>query len=161
MSPQFDIRTIHASLAIENNTQWRPLLAYLPVETVIRDRQEEYYRVLAEADRATNAAPFIELMLLALLDSIQEAVAGDPVTDPVSDPVAEVIRAVAKGEMGSRALMRGLGLSHRATFRKNYLDPALRGGWIERTQPDSPHSPTQRYRLTDKGRGWLQSQVEG
>jgi len=141
--------------------QWRPLLAYLPVETVIRDRKEDYYRVLAEADREANATPFIELMLLVLLDSIQEAVAGDPVTDQVTDPVAEVIRAVAKGATGSRALMRSLGLSHRATFRKNYLDPALHGGWIERTQPDSPHSPTQRYRLTEKGRGWLQSQVDG
>jgi len=30
--------------------QWKPIFAWLPVETVIRDRQEDYYRVLAEAE---------------------------------------------------------------------------------------------------------------
>ena len=57
--------------------------------------------------------------------------------------------------MGAAALMRMLGLSHRPTFRENHLDPALTGGWIERTQPDAPRSPTQRYRVTGKGRRWL------
>ena len=32
---------------------------------------------------------------------------------------------------------------------------ALEDEWIERTQPDSPRSPTQRYRLTGKGQRWL------
>jgi hypothetical protein len=58
--------------------------------------------------------------------------------------------------MGSGDLMQTLGLSHRPTFRNNYLNPALEGGWIERTQPDSPRSPTQRYRLTGKGRRWFE-----
>jgi DNA-binding PadR family transcriptional regulator len=57
--------------------------------------------------------------------------------------------------------MKTLGLSHRPTFRKNYLNPALEGGWIERTQSDSPRSPTQRYRLTPKGRQWLRQHKEG
>jgi hypothetical protein len=60
--------------------------------------------------------------------------------------------------MGSSDLIKALGLSHRPTFRGNYLNPAIKGGWIERTQPDSPRSPTQRYRLTEKGRQWLQWQ---
>jgi len=55
--------------------------------------------------------------------------------------------------------MQALGLMHRPTFRGNYLNPALAGDWIERTQPDSPRSPTQRYRLTPKGRQWLQQQT--
>jgi DNA-binding PadR family transcriptional regulator len=32
--------------------------------------------------------------------------------------------------------------------------------WIERTQPDSPRSPTQRYRLTGKGQRWLQHHAD-
>ncbi len=36
-------------------------------------------------------------------------------------------------------------------FRQNYLTPALEHGLIERTDPDSPRSPRQRYRLTAKG----------
>ncbi len=121
------------------------------METVIRAHQDDYYRVLAEADKRAEATPFIEFILQALLDAIQESVP----TDQVSDQVACLLRALVVGEMGSSALMTALDLSHRPTFRKNYLEPALDGGWIERTQPDSPRSPTQRYRLTDKGRRWL------
>ena len=42
--------------------------------------------------------------------------------------------------------MQRLGLSHRATFSQNYLKPALAAGVLAMTHPDSPRSPTQRYR---------------
>lgn len=54
-------------------SQWKPILAYLPVETVVRARQEEYYQALAEADRMADSTPFIEFMLQALLDAMKEA----------------------------------------------------------------------------------------
>ncbi len=135
---------------------WKPLLAYLPVETVIRDRQENYYRVLAVADQQADATPFVEFMLGALRDAICEAMSTDQVTDQESDQVAALLHAIGSGELGSSALMQVLGLSHRPTFRINYLNPAMEDELIERTQPDSPRSPTQRYRLTGKGHRWLQ-----
>ena len=96
-------------------------------------------------------------MLSALRDAIREAVA----TDQVTDQVAALIAAVGTSELGTNDLTKALGLFHRPTFRKNYLNPALAGGWIERTQPDSPRSPTQRYRLTSKGHRWLLQRKEG
>jgi hypothetical protein len=48
-----------------------------------------------------------------------------------------------------------LGLSHRETFLNNYLNPAIEAGLLERTIPEKPTSPNQRYRLTAKGRPWL------
>lgn len=81
--------------------------------------------------------------------------------DQASDHVSLLIETIGGCELGSADLMRTLKLSHRPTFRKNYLNPALKGGWIERTQPDSPRSPTQRYRLTHRGRRWLQNRDEG
>jgi len=39
----------------------------------------------------------------------------------------------------------------RKTFSRNYLAPALNDGLVEMTQPESPNSPTQKYRLTAKG----------
>jgi hypothetical protein len=45
-------------------------------------------------------------------------------------------------------LMSLLGLSHRPTFQQNYLNPAIEAGLIERTIPDKPKSPKQRYRLS-------------
>jgi len=50
---------------------------------------------------------------------------------------------------------RAWGLSHRPTFRQNYLHPALAAGLIERTLPDAPNSRLQKYRLTAMGRACL------
>jgi Fic family protein len=132
--------------------QWKPIFEWLPVETVIHDRQDDYYRVLAEADNLADATPFIEFMLEALLAAIGEVEVTDQVDEHVSDQVIRLLGILAKGECGSSELMAALKLTHRPTFRKTHLDPALASGWIERTQPDSPRSPTQRYRLTEKGR---------
>ena len=135
---------------------WKPLLAYLPVETVIREHQESYYQALAAADEQADATPFIAFMLSELLAAIRQVTAIDQVTDQVTDQVAALIRGIGNGELSSSDLMQTLGLTHRPTFRGNYLNPALAGDWIERTEPDSPRSPKQRYRLTAKGRDWLQ-----
>ena len=43
--------------------------------------------------------------------------------------------------------MARLELQHRPTFSANYLLPALNAGLVEMTQPESPKSPTQKYRL--------------
>lgn len=48
--------------------------------------------------------------------------------------------------MSALECMRKLGLSHRATFRKHYLQPALDAGLIKRTLPDKPNSRLQKYR---------------
>ncbi len=53
-------------------SKWEPILAYLPVESVIRMRQTAYYEALAEADRIASATPFIEFMLQALHDAMTE-----------------------------------------------------------------------------------------
>ncbi|WP_027156629.1 Fic family protein [Methylobacter luteus] len=137
---------------------WKPLLAYLPVETVIRERQNDYYRVLAEADERAETTPFVEFMLQALSDAIGEAVTTDQASDHVTDQVKRLLEVIGNKEINSANLMQTLGLSHRPTFRDNYLNPALDGGWLERTQPGSPRSPTQRYRLSKKGKLWLQNE---
>jgi hypothetical protein len=54
----------------------------------------------------------------------------------------------SEAELSSDELLRRLGLRHKPTFRKNYLNPALALGVIAMTEPASPRSPTQRYRLT-------------
>ena len=49
-------------------------------------------------------------------------------------------------------MMAALGLSHRPTFRNNYIRPALEAGLVEMTHPESPTARNQRYRLTASGR---------
>ena len=137
--------------------RWNPLFANIPVESLVHEHQAEYYKALQVSTDQTDSAPFIEFMLRMILDAVLSAAVTDQASDQVTDQVALLVKAIGDKELGSADLIKALGLSHRPTFRENYLNPALEGGWIERTQPDSPRSPTQRYRLTNKGRRWLQN----
>ena len=58
--------------------------------------------------------------------------------------------------MTRETLQAALDLRDRKSFRTRYLQPALSEGLIEMTIPDKPNSRLQRYRLTDKGRQWLE-----
>ena len=57
------------------------------------------------------------------------------------------------GEMSVLEMMAALKLGGRRNFLEKYLAPAVNGGLVEMTQPNSPRSPTQKYRLTAKGKG--------
>lgn len=127
-------------------SRWKPLLAWLPVESVIRDRQAEYYGALAAADNAGASTVFIEFLLSALVEALRQVPATDQVSDPVSDQVKALLKALGSRTLGTLDCMKKLGLSHRPTFRRNYLQPALTAGLVERTLPDKPNSRLQKYR---------------
>ena len=54
--------------------RWRPILAGLPLETVVVERQQEYRRVLAYLDETAKTTHFIEFILRCLLDVILQEV---------------------------------------------------------------------------------------
>ena len=54
--------------------QWRPILAGLPFESVVTERQEEYRRVLAYFGENAKITHFIEFILRCLLDTILQEV---------------------------------------------------------------------------------------
>ena len=58
--------------------------------------------------------------------------------------------------LSASEMMAALNLKGRRNFMKNYLQPAMELGLVEMTQPDSPNSPTQKYRLTIKGKQFQQ-----
>ena len=85
---------------------------------------------------------------------------ADQVAGEVAGEVLALIEVLQTGPIGRKQIQNLLGLKGQANFRERYLEPALSKGLIEMTQPDSPRSPTQKYRLTDKGRAWLQDARE-
>ena len=72
------------------------------------------------------------------------------VTTQVTTEVKRLVIALI-GEMRSDALMASIGIKQKEDFRTRYLKPAIVNGFVEMTQLDSPRSPTQKYRLTEKG----------
>ncbi|ELI7922779.1 Fic family protein [Yersinia enterocolitica] len=55
-------------------SEWRSELAWLPVETLIHNQQQEYYRVLGECDRASDCTPFITFILDKLITALAEGI---------------------------------------------------------------------------------------
>lgn len=135
-------------------SKWKELFFWLPIEELIQSRQKEYYDALGVADRQADSAGFVELMLEIIRDSLKEiTVVGrstdqddDQVTAQDKTPVERLLSALGDKTLSTAELMERLGLSHRPTFRKNYLNPALEQNLIERTIPDKPNSKNQRYR---------------
>ena len=80
---------------------------------------------------------------------------AEQVTEQVTEQVRRLCMALGQEANGTKALMQLLNLKHRPSFLEGYLNPALQQHLVEMTQPDSPRSPTQKYRLTEQGRALL------
>jgi len=105
-------------------SQWRPVLAYLPVETVIRDQQEAYYAALSAADQLAEATPFIEFMLgalkLALLEAESaNASAGSEESAEEGSEESPLLRLLkAKPQLTGKQAAEKLGISQRAVEKQ-------------------------------------------
>lgn len=136
-------------------SRWNPIFANIPVESLIYQNQKAYYEALQASTGRTDSAPFIEFILQMILDAILSSTDTSQDSDhvtaqvnvQVSDQVQRLISAMKLEDYTLAELMQLVGLNHRATFQKNYLNPAIEADLIERTIPDKPKSPKQRYRL--------------
>lgn len=81
------------------------------------------------------------------------------VTGEVTGEVTALLRVLLNAPLSRSMAQRALNLKGQANFRERYLEPAMAEGWVEMTQPDSPRSPTQKYRLTDTGRKILEKKL--
>lgn len=67
-------------------SKWNPAFAWLPVESIIHDRQEEYYAAINASNDAGESTVFIEFMLSAIKASLIDAInASDEVIDGATD----------------------------------------------------------------------------
>ena len=63
-------------------SKWNPVFAWLPVESIIHDRQQEYYAATNASNGAGESTVFIEFMLSAIKASLMNATnASDGMSD--------------------------------------------------------------------------------
>ena len=134
-------------------TRWKALFAHIPIESLIHARQGDYYRAIRQSSAEGASTSFVAFMLETILDALRSPAAIDQAGDQVSDQVARLIAALQGGPKTTAGLMAELGLSHRPTFRNNYIRPAISAGLVEMTRPESPTAKNQKYRITGRGRG--------
>ena len=54
--------------------EWKEVFAWLPVESLIKENQSEYYNALNSSDKEADSSSFIEFMLSLLLKTIEEII---------------------------------------------------------------------------------------
>lgn len=62
-----------------------------------------------------------------------------------------LLHILERNPLSASDLMQRLDMSHRLTFRKNYLHPTINKGLVDMTIPDKPNSRMRKYRITPKG----------
>lgn len=70
-------------------SRWNPAFAWLPVESIIHDRQEAYYSAINASNDAGESTVFIEFMLDAIQASLTDAIkTSDEMSDEKIDKAA-------------------------------------------------------------------------
>ncbi len=63
-------------------SKWNPAFAWLPVESIIHDQQQEYYEAINASNNAGESTVFIEFMMSAIKASLMDAIST---SDEMSD----------------------------------------------------------------------------
>lgn len=127
-------------------SSWKPIFKYIPIESVIKDNQEEYYNAIAKSTSEGKSNAFIIFML----DIINKAI-KDIVNDSrkhynhINIQINKLMQVMETYPQSSQMIMNKLGLKSKISFRKNYLNPALEAGLVGMTIPDKPTSKNQMY----------------
>lgn len=127
-------------------SSWKPIFAWIPIESIIKDNQEEYYKAITYSTSQGKSNIFI----LFMLDVINKAI-KDIITDTrnhynhLNNQITELMKVIETYPQSATELMEKLNLKSRLGFRKNYLQPALDAGLIGMTEPDKPTSKNQKY----------------
>lgn len=125
---------------------WRPIFAWIPIESIIKDNQEDYYNAITLSTSQGKSNIFIEFML----DVINKAI-KDIITDTrnhynhINNQITELMKVIESYPQSATELMEKLNLKSRLGLRKNYLQPALDAGLIGMTEPHKPTSKNQKY----------------
>jgi Fic family protein len=120
-------------------SRWNPLLAWLPIEEVIRSRQQGYYDSLGQADQQGDLAPFVAYQLEAIHDALRSEISSEKGSEIGSEKVGartpsldELILQHLSSDpnLSARLLAERLGLSQRAV--EKHLSALQRQGRLLR-----------------------------
>ncbi len=128
-------------------TQWKQVFQYLPIESHIYKFQTEYYNAISTCHVAGNSDAFIVFML-TMINSTLDEVMQQTVSSAsgMSEQVKRLLNMMEYGEAyTAKRIMELLGLKSKETLRKNYLNPAIKDGFVIMSEPDKPTSRNQMY----------------
>lgn len=128
---------------------WNPIFAWLPIESMIFKRQQEYYDVINHCNIVGNSTAFIEFML----DTIKLTAAETTFTcseEQVKEQDEEQVNLnkilnYCRTPRSRKEIQDFCGIAGRKKFNATYLKPLLESGKLAMTIPDKPTSRNQKY----------------
>ena len=127
-------------------SKWKPIFEWIPIESIIKDNQEEYYKAIERSNKSSSSTCFIEFMLSCINEAIKDiALNSRKHYRHISKQINDLMNVIEDYPLSAIELMEKLNLKSRNAFRDNYLKPALEAGLIAMTIPDKPNSKNQRY----------------
>ena len=86
--------------------QQYPVFEYLPMESVIKQKQNEYYSKLSESDKKGNSTPFIEFMLGVILESLVGLLKSQTKTLQADDRILLFKEKIGKNKFSRKEYMQ-------------------------------------------------------
>jgi len=128
-------------------SKWKEIFEYVPIESLLKEYQNDYYEAISVCNKNGNSDVFIEFML-KMIDEVLDSLLNN-INNELTHISGYITRLLDVMEydipMSSNEIMEKLGIKSKETFRANYLDPAIDSGLVKMTYPDKPTSKNQRY----------------
>ena len=120
--------------------EWKEVFAWIPVETLIKENQKEYYNALGVSDKSANSTKFIEFMLSIILTTIEEIIATEKkvtvkVTQKVTVNQKKIIKAIKENpNITQEKLAEIIGISRKSIIAN--MKHLQENGFIKRIGAD-------------------------
>lgn len=111
--------------------QQYPVFDYLPIETLIKNQQQEYYNVLSKSDKLGESTPFIEFMLTIIEQALEDLLSSQPITLKGEDRIQLFYTIIGKNLFSRKDYMRHFKGISSATASRD-LREATENGILEK-----------------------------
>ena len=105
--------------------KWKEVFAWIPVETLVYENQDEYYKMLQQADKVGDSTKFVEFMLGMIRNALKEIIETNSGTNVATNVVVNVVTNEEKiiellrqnGNMSANMLSVSVGITQRQAQR--------------------------------------------
>lgn len=108
-----------------------PVFEFLPIESLVKSRQQEYYNVLGKSDKQGTSTAFIEFMLEIIKDALEELLKVQNISLTNNDRILNFKEIIGTNEFSRQDYLRAFKNISQATASRD-LKIAVENGVLEK-----------------------------
>lgn len=112
--------------------QYSPVFEFLPIESIIKARQLEYYQILGESDNKGDSTGFIEFMLKIINDSLEDLLTNQKIILTSKDRISIFKDKIGKSSFSRQDYLRHFKDISTATASRD-LKIAVESGLLDKS----------------------------